>query len=110
MPSLDKQSGLLNTLTKTHKVNGDLGKCVKSLNMGISPCDLPISPLSKKSKLLLLCPNLEEIYIHYSLTYHYYDQRGPVDPEISLSSCTKLRRLESRGKKRRIDYIVLENY
>lgn len=102
-PASDKLDALLTTFTLTQKVKGGLGRYVKRLNIMINLCDWPTPLLSK---ILLLCPNIEDIYIHY----HYEGEHGgensdeciPLDLALSLASCTKLRALKCYGKERNI--------
>lgn len=96
MQSSYKLNALLTTLTKTHKGDGVLGICVKLLTIMIDRCDLATSQLSI---LLLLCPNVEEIYIRIPFTLDYSDPLFPLDAAMALTSCNKLHTLRCIGKK-----------
>lgn len=91
-----KLNALLTTLTKTHKGDGVLGICVKLLTIMIDRCDLATSQLSI---LLLLCPNVEEIYIRIPFTLDYSDPLFPLDAAMALTSCNKLHTLRCIGLK-----------
>jgi hypothetical protein len=83
---------ILTTLSTSRQINEHIGERVKSLYIDI---EIRYLPVSRVAKLLLLCPDVEFIYIDHHQTHEH--RRITVDYLENSFSCARALRSELLG-------------